>query len=69
MMLVGPVEIKPRECVEATSADGDATRVVGRLKLNRLQPVHGYSCACFNGVILAGVLVSGTSRSADADDS
>ena len=69
MMLVGPAEIKPRECVEATSGDGDAARKVGRLKLNRLPPVHGDISACLNGVVLAGVLLPCSFFDADVDDS
>ena len=56
MMLVGPAEIKPRESVGVASEDGDAARRVGRLKLNRLPPVHGDISACRNGVVLGGML-------------
>ena len=69
MMLVGPVEIKPHESVEAASGDGDAARIVGHLKLNKLPPVHGDISACLNGVVLAGVLLPCSLCDADADDS
>ena len=66
MMLVGPAEIKPRERVKATSEDGDTARIVSRLKLNKLPPVQGDSSACFNGVVLTGVLLPSSFSDADA---
>ena len=69
MMLVGPAEIKPRESVGAASGGGDAARRVGRLKLNRLPPVHGDISACLNGVVLDGVLLPCSFFDADDDDS
>ena len=66
---MGPAETSPRECVEAVPGDGDAARFAGGLKLNRLPPVHGDNCACFSGVILAGVLLPCSSDVAEVEGS